>query len=223
MQRPSQAGRRRGDESLASSESSEKIRDSSPRLLRALVTRRRFLQATGASVAALALPSYSRTLSANDKLNIGVIGVAGRGGEDLHGVSSQNIVALCDIDDKNLAAAAQKFPGAKTYNDFRQLIDQRDIDAIVVGTPDHTHAVAAVAALKSGRHLYCEKPLARTISETRLITETARKHKRVTQIGTQIHAGTNYRRSVELVRSGAIGSVREVHVWVNATYGGHDL
>ena len=101
-------------------------------------------------------------------------------------------------------------------------IDQKDIDAIVVATPDHTHAVAAVAALQSGRHLYCEKPLARTISEARIITETARKYKRVTQIGTQIHAGNNYRRVVELVQSGAIGPVREVHVWVNAIYGGHD-
>ncbi|PYK65720.1 MAG: oxidoreductase, partial [Verrucomicrobia bacterium] len=94
------------------------------------------------------------------------------------------------------------------------------IDAVVVGTPDHTHAVAAVAALQSGRHVYCEKPLARTVSETRIITETAREHKRVTQIGTQIHAGSNYRRVVELVQSGAVGPVREVHVWVAATYGG---
>ncbi|HYV29299.1 MAG TPA: Gfo/Idh/MocA family oxidoreductase [Candidatus Eisenbacteria bacterium] len=188
--------------------------------------RRKFLQQTTLTAAGLWLVGSARTWSAgspNEKLNIGVIGVAGRAGDDLREVSSQNIVALCDIDDKNLAAAAQKYPGAKTYNDFRRLIDQRGIDAIVVGTPDHTHAVAAVAALKSGRHLYCEKPLARTISETRIITDTARKHKRITQIGTQIHAGTNYRRSVELVRSGAIGPVREVHVWVNATYGGHDL
>ena len=164
------------------------------------MTRRRFLQATGASVAALALPSYSRTLSANDKLNIGVIGVAGRGGEDLHGVSSQNIVALCDIDDKNLAAAAAKFPSAKTYNDFRRLVDQKDIDAIVVGTPDHTHAVACVAALKTGRHLYCEKPLTRTLSECRRVREIAAKEKLVTQMGTQIHAGTNYRRGEDQLR-----------------------
>jgi hypothetical protein len=93
----------------------------------------------------------------------------------------------------------------------------------VVATPDHTHAVASMAALKSGRHLYCEKPLTHTISECRLVTDTARKLKRVTQIGTQIHAGTNYRRVVELVQSNAIGKVRDVHVWVNATYGGKDL
>ena len=189
-------------------------------LLGGLVTRRRFLQATALSVYGLALPSYARKLSANDKLNIGVIGVAGRGGENLNGVSSQNIVALCDVDDRNLAAAATKFPSAKTYSDFRRLVDQKDIDAIVVATPDHTHAVACMAALKSGRHLYCEKPMTHTISECRRVRELAAKKKLVTQLGTQIHAGTNYRRVVELVQSGTIGPIEEVHVWVNATYGG---
>ena len=111
---------------------------------------------------------------------------------------------MCDVDDNNLAGAAKNLSSAKTYNDFRQLIDQPDIDAVVVGTPDHTHVVAAVAALKSGRHVYCEKPLARTISEVRMITETARKKKLVTQIGTQIHAGRNYRNVVELIQSNAI-------------------
>jgi len=149
-----------------------------------------------------------------------MIGVANRAGDDLKEVSSENIVALCDIDDNYLAVAKQKYPQAKTYNDFRRLLHQKEIDAVVVATPDHTHAVAAVAALQSGRHVYCEKPLARTVSETRIIMETAREHKRVTQIGTQIHAGSNYRRVVELVQSGAVGPVREVHVWVAATYGG---
>jgi predicted dehydrogenase len=190
------------------------------------ITRRHFLKQTASATAALTLASYrtcARQLSPTDKLNVGVIGVAGRGGDDLHEVAQTggaNIVALCDIDDKNLAAAAQRFTGAKTYNDFRKLIDQRDLDAIVVGIPDHTHAVAAAAALKSGRHVYCEKPLTHTVTEARVITELARKHKRVTQIGTQIHAGNNYRRVVELVQSGAIGPVREVHVWVSASYGG---
>lgn len=164
----------------------------------------------------------SRSASPNDTLNIGVIGVANRGGANLEGVSSQNLVALCDIDDKYLAAAAQRFPQAKTYNDFRRLIDRNDLDAIVVSTPDHTHAVATVAALRSGRHVYCEKPLTRTVSECRIVTELAKQQKRVTQIGTQIHAGNNYRRAVEIIQSGTIGAVAEVHVWVNATYGGMD-
>lgn len=164
-----------------------------------------------------------RQISANDKLNLGVIGVAGRGGENLREVAAlENIVALCDVDATRLGAAAQKFPGAKTYADFRRLIDQPDIDAIVVCTPDHTHAVATAAALRSGRHVYCEKPLTHTVSEARIITELAREAGLVTQLGTQIHAGNNYRRVVELVQSGAIGPVREVHVWAGAVYGGQD-
>ena len=190
------------------------------------LNRRQFLARTAAATTGACLgagPLRARALSPNEKLNIGMIGVANRAGEDLKEVSGENIVALCDIDDLYLAAAKAKYPGAKTYNDFRRLLDQRDIDAVVIGTPDHTHAVAAVAALKSGRHVYCEKPLARTVSEARIITQTAQKLKRVTQIGTQIHAGSNYRRVVEWVQSGAIGPVREVHVWVSATYGGMDL
>lgn len=188
-------------------------------------TRRAFIKQTAHTAAGavwLGAIAKGHSASPNEKLNLGVIGVAGRGGDDLKEVSSQNIVALCDVDDRNLAAALQKHSQAKTYNDFRRLIDQKGIDAIVIGTPDHTHAVAAVAALQTGHHVYCEKPLTRTVSEARIVTELARKNKRITQIGTQIHAGNNYRRTVELVRSGAIGTVREVHVWVAATYGGAD-
>lgn len=192
----------------------------------ATLSRRAFLRQTVACTAGVVLWGYwgkAHAISPNEKLNIGAVGVAGRAGEDLHEVSSQNVVAICDVDDNNLASAAKRYPGAKTYNDFRRLIDQKDIEAVVVGTPDHTHAVASVAALHSGRHLYCEKPLAHTVSETRIVTELARKKHLVTQIGTQIHAGSNYRRVVELIQSNVIGAVREVHVWVNAVYGGHDL
>jgi len=188
------------------------------------ITRRRFIKRTSITTAWMAslgtLRSGARTLSPNEKLNIGIIGVANQGLYNLSNVSSENIVALCDVDDDHLSAVAQRFPDARKYNDFRRLLEQNDIDAVVVATPDHTHAVAAVAALRSGRHVYCEKPLARTISEVRAVTNAARDQKRVTQIGTQIHAGSNYRRVVELVQSGAIGSVRDVHVWVSATYGG---
>jgi len=192
------------------------------------LNRRQFL-ARGSSAAAglwLAAPQFLRAqgaVSANDKLNIGVIGVNGQGGYSIDQLKNiTNIVALCDVDDQRMAPAAQKFPAAKTYRDFRRLVDQKDLDAIVVATPDHTHAVASVAALHSGRHLYCEKPLARTIAEVRTITEVARKTGRVTQIGTQIHAGANYRRVVELIRAGAIGEVSEVHVWVGSNYGGKE-
>ena len=189
------------------------------------LNRRQFLQrasAVGLTIPLLSLRTAWGASSANDKLDIGVIGVANQGNYDLTNVAGQNIVALCDVDDTYLAAASQKFPQAKTFSDFRRLLDYKGIDAVVVAIPDHCHAVAAVGALQSGRHVYCEKPLARTISETRIITDTARKEKRVTQIGTQIHAGNNYRRVVELIQSGAVGPVKEVHVWVNAVYGGMD-
>lgn len=164
--------------------------------------------------------SFGRNkISPNEKLNIGQIGTANRAGADLKEVSSQNIVALCDIDENYLAAAKKTHGSAKTYNDFRKLLEQKDIDAVVIGTPDHTHAVATVAALQSGRHVYCEKPLTHTISEARIVAETAKKYKRVTQMGNQIHASENYRQVVELIKSGAIGNVREVHVWVGAVYG----
>src|SRR6185503_1139880 len=148
------------------------------------LSRRQFLTRTTATTAGLwlAAPQFLRaqgSISANDKLNIGVVGVNGQGGFSIGELNKlgHNFVALCDVDDQRLAPVAQKFPSAKTYRDFRQLVDQKDIDAIVVATPDHTHAVASVAALKSGRHLYCEKPLARTVSETRIVTETARQLK----------------------------------------------
>ena len=190
-----------------------------------LLSRRLFLARSAAATIGLWAARASAApaaRAAHDKLNIGVIGVANQGQYNLNNVAGENIVALCDVDDGYLAAAAQKFPAAETYNDFRRLLDQKRIDAVVVATPDHTHAVASVAALKSGRHLYCEKPLARTISEARIVADTARRQKRVTQIGTQIHAGANYRRVVELVQAGAIGAIGEVHVWVGATYGGMD-
>ena len=191
------------------------------------MNRRKFIFDLGATAAGLALAGCSTTrtarkLSPNDKLNIGFIGVANRARENLleTAKTGEVVAALCDVDENLLARAAREFPNAKTYTDFRKLIDQNDLDAILVATPDHTHAVAAVAAIKSGRHCYCEKPLARTISEVRAITNAATKYNRVTQIGTQIHAGNNYRRVVELIQSGVIGDVKEVHVWVNVSYGG---
>ena len=191
--------------------------------------RRQFLQSTSLGAAGLWLigPSAAsakgklagtRGLSPNEKLNIGMIGTANRAGANLQEVSSQNIVALCDVDEQFLAAASQKYPKAKVFTDFRRLIDQKGIDAIVIATPDHTHAVATVAALKSGRHVYCEKPLTHTVSEARIVAETAHNLKRVTQMGNQIHASNNYRRVVELIQSGAIGPVREVHVWLDGVW-----
>ena len=188
------------------------------------MTRRQFLHSTSVlASSSFFIPRLSGAESANSKLNVGVIGVANQGQYNLNNVASQNIVALCDVDENFLAKAAEKFPQAKKFSDFRRLIDERNIDAIVVATPDHTHAVATMAALKSGHHVYCEKPLTHTVSECRAIREAAEKSGKATQMGTQIHAGDNYRRVVELIQKKAVGTVREVHVWVAGGYGGKTL
>ena len=151
----------------------------------------------------------------SNKLNIAVIGVAGRGGANLDGVKSESIVALCDVNQQNLAVAATRFPRAKTYADWRKCLDQNDIDAVVCSTTDHTHAFVNVWAMNRGKHVYCEKPLANSVHEARTVRETYLKNKDkiATQMGTQIHATDNYRRVVEMVRAGAIGKPQTVHVW----------
>lgn len=154
--------------------------------------------------------------SPNEKLNIGVIGVAARGRANLDGVLSQNIVALCDVDEHNLAGAALLLPLAEKYRDYRKLLERTDLDAVVVSTPDHSHAIPVVRALNQGLDVYCEKPLAHSVWEIRQMREAAAKHKAITQMGTQIHAENNYRRVVEIVQAGIIGPVRRVHVWQNA-------
>ena len=168
--------------------------------------------------------SHAQSTSPNEKLSIAGIGVGGQGGWNMGNCTSQNVVALCDVDDRRCAATLQKFPKAKRYRDFRKMLDEmgRQIDAVVVATPDHTHAPAAMMAMKMGKHCYCEKPLAHTVGEVRAMIETAKTHKLATQMGTQIHAGANYRRVVELVQSGVIGPVGEVHVWHTVAYGGGD-
>jgi predicted dehydrogenase len=164
------------------------------------------------------LPSWAQ--SPNEKLDVAVTGVAGRGAANLKGVQGENVVALCDVDRNKLEAAAKNFPKAQTFRDFRRMFDALEgkIDAAVVSTPDHTHAPAGVRALTMGKHLYCEKPLTRCVFETRTMTDLAVEKKLTTQLGTQIHAESNYRRVVELIRSGAIGTVQEVHVWCGAQY-----
>ena len=192
------------------------------------VTRRTFLRTTTASIAALPLATVSRTvLGSNERLAVACIGVGGRGRADVNGVAAHDltsIIALGDVDDGNLAATRKDFAAARTFNDYRVMFDtmEKQIDAVVIGTPDHTHAPAMLRALRMKKHVYCEKPLTRTVAEARVIaTETARAGV-VTQMGTQIHARTNYRRVVELVQSGAIGAVRRVHTWVDGGWHGGD-
>jgi len=148
--------------------------------------------------------------------------VGGRGGGNLNEVASfgDEVVALCDVDQRHLDRAAARFPQAKTFRDFRQLYAElTDYDAVVVSTPEHTHAYATLPALRAGKHVYCEKPLTHNIAEARLVAEAAKAAGVATQMGTQIHATANYRRVVELVRSGAIGPVSEAHVWVSRAWG----
>jgi predicted dehydrogenase len=182
--------------------------------------RRQFLKTTAAISAGCWLSggtARAARRAPSEKLNIGIIGAAGRGGANLGGVASENIVALCDVNQQNLAGAAQRFPQAKTYSDWRKLVDQKGLDAVVVSTTDHTHAPASVWAMRRGLSVYCEKPVAHSVYEARTVRETyvANKDKIATQMGTQIHAEPNYRRVVELIQGGAIGPVREAHVWCN--------
>jgi predicted dehydrogenase len=166
----------------------------------------------------------ARSQSPNEKLNILCIGVGGRGAADVNEVAGENIIALCDVDNRRAAKTYERFPKAKQFQDYRQALDQLEnqIDAVVIGTPDHTHAPPAAMAMRMGKHVYCEKPLTHSVYETRVLTELAREHHLATQLGTQIHAGDNYRRVVELVQSGAIGPVQRVEVTFPGGLGGLD-
>jgi len=150
----------------------------------------------------------------SDKLNIAGVGVGGQGGWDLEQVTSENIVALCDVDWGYAAHTFDKYPQAAKYKDFREMLDkEQSIDAVVVGTPDHAHAVVSMAAIKRGKHVYCEKPLTRTVFEARALAQAAREHKVATQMGNQGMAFEGNRLINEWLADGAIGAVREVHVW----------
>jgi len=175
-------------------------------------SRRKFV---GFGLASALAPSVVRGKSPNGKLNMGIIGSGGRGGANLNGVKAENIHTLCDINRKTLEAVQKRFKGAKTTTDWREVVSNPDIDAVVISTADHHHAPAAIAAMRAGKHVYCEKPLAHTVQEARWMQEeyAKAKGKIATQMGTQIHAGGSYRRAVELIQAGAIGRVKEAHVW----------
>jgi predicted dehydrogenase len=179
------------------------------------ISRRKFLQNSSIAAATFWIGSnaFGKGKSPNELLNIGIIGTANRAGSNIAGVKHQNIVAICDIDDIFLEAAGQKFPQAKKHNDFRKLLEQKDIDGVVISTADHTHAIASIMAMQAGKHVYCEKPISHNVREARMVAKAAKKYKRITQLGTQIHATNNYRRVVELIQTGAVGKVTEVHVW----------
>ena len=184
------------------------------------INRRTFLKGATAGGLGILFLSNSRLVfgsEANEKLNIAFIGCGGRGGGNLDELAGENVVALCDTNDKVTARLAERFPNAKLYSDFRRMLDEmhHQIDAVAVSTPDHTHAVACMMAMKMGKHVYCEKPLTHSIYEARMLRDTARKYKVATQMGNQGTASNGLREGVEVVRSGAIGQVYELHVWSN--------
>jgi predicted dehydrogenase len=185
------------------------------------ISRRGFMSGAAAVAAFTIVPrgvlGGSGNTAPSEKLSIAGIGVGGQGGGDIGNVSSENIVALCDVDDRRAAGTFNKFPKAKKYKDFRKMLDKEDknIDAVVVATPDHTHAVATMMAIKMGKHVYCEKPLAHDIFEVRKVTEAAREAKVATQLGNQGQATKETRLVCEFIWDGAIGPVREVHSWCN--------
>ena len=182
------------------------------------LTRRQFIyySALAASATALNISAKPRRLSPNDKLNIGVVGAGGKGSSDTDCCSGENIVALCDVDANTLEQRHQKYPKAKTYKDFRKMLEQeKTLDAVIVATPDHMHATAAAMAIKMGKHVYCQKPLTQTVYEARLLRQLARKYGVATQMGNQGSAEDGLRRAVEVVQAGLLGPVRQVHVWSN--------
>jgi predicted dehydrogenase len=190
------------------------------------MTRRQFVRTVGAGAATafMIVPGYvvgaRGQTPPSEKLNIAGIGVGGMGGGNLRACSGENIVALCDVDERYAAGTFNAFPNAPRYTDYRVMLEkQKDIDAVVIATPDHTHAVITMAAIRAGKHVYCQKPLTHTIYEARKITEAARKYKVQTQMGNQGHSSEDIRLVREWIQSGAIGDVKEVHAWTDRPIG----
>ena len=192
--------------------------DSSP-----TVSRRQFA-ATSALAALSAAIVPSRVLGADapsNKLNIAAVGVGGMGASNLKACEGENIVALCDVDSAYAAKTIGLYPQARLYRDYRVMLEkEKGIDAVVIATPDHTHAVITMAVMQAGKHVFCQKPLAHTVVEARRITEAARRYKVQTQMGNQGHSYESMRLLREWLDDGAIGNVTEVHAWTDRPVGG---
>ena len=189
-----------------------------------LVSRRTVLKAGSALAALPLLPSLVRAASPNGKLRTAHIGVGGMGSGDLSSIASHKqveVAALCDVDQTRIDAALAKHPQAKTFRDYREMIAKLGdtIDAVVVSTPDHTHAPAALLAMKNNKPVYCQKPLTHEVFEARQLRELAEKQSLVTQMGIQVHSSSVYRRAVQMIQSGVIGKVSQVHAWSNKNWG----
>ena len=181
--------------------------------------RRKFLKVAGASTAAFTIlqAGSARSYAANEKLNIAAVGAGGKAGGNIRGVSSENIVAICDVDWNRAAGSLRDYPKAKRYDDYRLMLSEMDpkIDAVLVGTPDHHHFHASLAAIKLGKHVYCEKPLTHSIWEARELTNAAREAGVATQMGNQAQASRSTRIIQEFVLDNAIGKIREAHLWTD--------
>jgi predicted dehydrogenase len=190
------------------------------------ISRRDFM-GTAAAVAAFSVVPRSvlggpRHIPPSEKVNIAGVGIGGQGGHDIDQFKDQNIVALCDVDAAHAAHKFRQYPNAKRYINFRKMLDKEDknIDGVVVGTPDHLHAIVSMAAIKRDKHVYCEKPLTHTVREARLLAEAARQHGVATQMGNQGQASEATRLVCETIWDGAIGQVREVHIWTDRPLNG---
>ena len=189
------------------------------------LSRRTFLGSATAAAAFSVVPAHvmggQGKTPPSEKLNIAAIGAGGRGRADLNQLDTENIVALCDIDERRAAGTAKKYKKAKIYKDFRRMLEQQkdDIDAVLVATADHTHAVATMAAVQEGKHVYTEKPLTHSVWEARKLREAVSTQKVASQMGNNGHAGDSVRRIRELLQDGAIGNVREVHCWTDRPFG----
>ncbi len=186
------------------------------------LTRRHFLKsaaATGAVASGFFVNPVraASPVSPNDKLDIAFVGVGNKGWHTVEQLTSENVVALCDIDANFLNRAAEAFPQAVQYRDYRKMLEaeHNKIDAVVISTADHTHAPATSVALDLGKHVYCEKPLTHTVAEARAVASLAIKNRLTTQMGTQIHASANYRRVVEIVQAGVLGKISQIYTWCN--------
>jgi predicted dehydrogenase len=198
----------------------------------ARTTRRRFLKQTAALAAAAAgarvfgVPNILRAADPGEKLGIAVIGCGGQGSGNPGVAARERLVALVDVDDERLGKAVEKLEGKvaapKTYSDYRKMFDERhkEIDAVLIATPDHHHAPAAIRAIELGKHVFCEKPLTWCLYEARKLADSARKYKVATQMGNQGHSGEGYRRLCEYVWAGAIGNVTETHSLMGRSFGG---
>jgi len=183
------------------------------------MNRRTFLKSAAAGAGLVILPSgvLSGANAPSNKLNVAMIGTWGRADAHFNAISSENVVALCDVDENHIAHAAKRFPKAKTYVDWRKCLDQKGLDAVICCTTDHTHGHIATWALNRDLHCYMEKPLGITVEEARIARAKylEKKHKLATQVGTQRHAQPNFNRVRELIRDGAIGELQNVYAWGN--------